>query len=102
MYSTHFLILPHSILIPYSPLPPYPEEKYGREVRIIPVDFSDGPEIYPRIAEELQDLDIGLLGKLRYFSSNSLTLLCGVTHSTLFCVFSKQCRVWPAVSRILW
>ena len=38
------------------------EEKYGREVRIIPVDFSDGFEIYPQIAEKLQDLDIGVLG----------------------------------------
>ena len=63
LYSTHSLT-PHSLLTPYSPLPPSPEEKYGREVHIIPVDFSDGQEIYPRIAEELQDLDIGVLGKL--------------------------------------
>ena len=39
------------------------EEKYGREVRIIPVDFSDGFEIYAQIAEKLQDLDIGVLGE---------------------------------------
>ena len=37
------------------------KEKYGREVRIIPVDFSEGPELYPHIAEELHDLDIGVL-----------------------------------------
>ena len=42
-----------------------PEEKYGREVRIIPVDFSGGSEIYPQIAENLQDLDIGVLGEGR-------------------------------------
>ena len=40
-----------------------PEEKYGREVRVIAVDFMDGQEVYPRIAEELADLDIGVLGK---------------------------------------
>ena len=56
--------------LPSSPLPPLvlsltspTEEKYGREVRIIPVDFSDGSEIYPQIAENLQDLDIGVLGE---------------------------------------
>ena len=37
-------------------------DKYGREVRIIPVDFSDGQVVYPKIAEELKDLDIGILG----------------------------------------
>ena len=39
------------------------EEKYSREV-VIPVDFSDGLEIYPNIAEQLKDLDIGVLSKL--------------------------------------
>ena len=56
-----------------SPLPPLhsfslhtltcpSEEKYGREVRVIAVDFSAGQDIYPQIAEELKDLDIGILG----------------------------------------
>ena len=40
------------------------EEKYSREAVVIPVDFSDGLEIYPNIAEQLKDLDIGVLGKL--------------------------------------
>ena len=40
------------------------EEKYHREVVVIPVDFSDGLEIYPNIAEQLKDLDIGILSKL--------------------------------------
>ena len=70
--SSSFLVLPSLLstsLHTHTPSPsaPPPEEKYGREVRIIPVDFSDGQEIYPRIAEELQDLDIGVLGKLRIF-----------------------------------
>jgi hypothetical protein len=38
-------------------------EKYGCEaVAIIPVDFSDGMEIYQNIAERLNDLDVGILG----------------------------------------
>ena len=40
------------------------EEKYGREVRVLPTDFSRGEEIYPEIAEKLKDLDIGILGKI--------------------------------------
>ena len=39
------------------------EQNFKREVRIISVDFSDGRKIYPLIAEQLQDLDIGILGK---------------------------------------
>ena len=38
------------------------EQKYNCEVVVIPVDFSDGMEIYPNIAEQLNDLDIGVLG----------------------------------------
>ena len=67
--------------ISYSPLPSVtahiPEEKYGCEVRVIPVDFSEGHEIYPRIAEELQDLDIGVLGKTCNSFLKHLALLCG-------------------------
>ena len=39
------------------------EQKYSREVRIISVDFSDGMKIYPNLAEQLRDLDIGTLGE---------------------------------------
>lgn len=39
------------------------EEKYGREVRVVPTDFSKGEEIYPEIAEKLEDLDVGVLGE---------------------------------------
>ena len=39
------------------------EEKYGREIRIISVDFSKGRGIYPNLAnKQMQDLDIGTLG----------------------------------------
>ena len=37
---------------------------YGREVMVIPVDFTRGQEVYPQIAEELKELDIGVLGEL--------------------------------------
>ncbi|XP_074528525.1 hydroxysteroid (20-beta) dehydrogenase 2 [Halichoeres trimaculatus] len=37
------------------------EEKYGRKTRIIQVDFTDGPSIYPTIAKGLQGLEIGIL-----------------------------------------
>ena len=40
------------------------EEKYNREVVVIPADFSDGLEIYPNTAGQLKDLDIGVLSKL--------------------------------------
>ena len=40
----------------------FAEQKYHREVLVIPVDFSRGMEIYPYLAEQLKDLDIGILG----------------------------------------
>jgi len=65
--TPHILTSPH----PHIPTPSHPhtfilpctEEKYSREVCIIAVDFSDGLEIYSKIAEYLQDLDIGILGE---------------------------------------
>ena len=39
----------------------FPGEKYGRDVRIVFVDFSEGQSIYPALAEQIQDLDIGIL-----------------------------------------
>ena len=39
------------------------EEKFGRETRVIPVDFSGGLEIYTMISDQLSDLDIGVLGE---------------------------------------
>ena len=40
------------------------EEKYKRQVRIISIDFYGGQNVYPTVAEHLNDLDIGILGKL--------------------------------------
>ena len=42
---------------------PHSESKYSREVKVVAVDFSDGQDVYPQIAEELKDLEIGVLGK---------------------------------------
>ena len=74
-------------LLSHSPCSSFPQKRHGREVYVIPVDFSGGQEIYPRIAEELQDLDIGVLGKLPSFSnSQPLALLCGWTNFVRVCV----------------
>lgn len=37
------------------------KEKYPVEVMILAVDFLSGQEVYPQIAEKIQDLDIGVL-----------------------------------------
>ena len=37
------------------------ESKYGVKTRIIDVDFTAGPEIYDRIAKEIDGLEIGVL-----------------------------------------
>uniref|UniRef100_A0A6Q2XYS3 Hydroxysteroid (20-beta) dehydrogenase 2 n=1 Tax=Esox lucius TaxID=8010 RepID=A0A6Q2XYS3_ESOLU len=37
------------------------EHKHGRQTHIIQTDFTEGNDIYPAIAEALQDLDIGIL-----------------------------------------
>jgi len=39
------------------------EERYGRESKVISVDFSGGQEIYTELANKLLGLDIGILGK---------------------------------------
>ena len=84
MSLTSSSFVPSSLLLtptcPSHPSPhstPLPEEKYGCEVRIIAVDFAEGQEVYPRIAEELQGLDIGILGKANNFFLKLLALLCG-------------------------
>ena len=35
---------------------------YNRKVLIIPVDFTDGQQVYEDIGKQLADLDIGILG----------------------------------------
>ena len=52
-----YYVIPNVVMIMST------EQKYHREVVVIPVDFSHGMEIYPALAEQLKDLDIGILGK---------------------------------------
>ncbi|XP_056425651.1 very-long-chain 3-oxoacyl-CoA reductase-B-like [Hyla sarda] len=37
------------------------EQQTGRKTKVIQLDFSGGPEIYPKVEQELKDLDIGIL-----------------------------------------
>ena len=37
--------------------------QYDRDVRVIPVDFTQGQSVYDDIQAEISDLDIGILGK---------------------------------------
>ena len=39
------------------------EERYGRECRVVSVDFSGGQDIYEELSKKLLGLDIGVLGK---------------------------------------
>ena len=38
-------------------------DQYNREVRVIPVDFSDGQSVYADIQAEISDLDVAVLGE---------------------------------------
>ena len=38
------------------------ESKYDCDVRVIPVDFTDGQSVYEDIQAEISDLDVGILG----------------------------------------
>ncbi|CAJ0937210.1 unnamed protein product [Ranitomeya imitator] len=37
------------------------EEQTKRKTKVIQLDFTGGPEIYPKVEKELEDLDIGIL-----------------------------------------
>lgn len=53
---------------------------YGRKVLIIPVDFTDGQQIYQDIAKQLAGLDIGILGR---YGITSYFWLCGMQVSCI-------------------
>ncbi len=38
-------------------------ERYGREVRVLSVDFSQGQQVYDDIQAEISDLDVAILGE---------------------------------------
>ena len=39
------------------------ERTFSREVRIITADFSQAQVVYPNIAEQIKDIDVGILGE---------------------------------------
>lgn len=57
----HFLCCP-SISSPNIPVHPA-EDRFGRETRTVQVDFTEGQSIYPVVAEQLEGLEVGILGK---------------------------------------
>ena len=62
------------------------EERFGRECIVIPVDFSDGFDIYSSLADQLSDLDIGVLGKGLDHQSKLITAIFSNA-------CSQQCRI---------
>uniref|UniRef100_A0A673CD65 Hydroxysteroid (20-beta) dehydrogenase 2 n=1 Tax=Sphaeramia orbicularis TaxID=375764 RepID=A0A673CD65_9TELE len=55
------------------------KDQYGRKTRTIQVDFTEGQSIYPLIAKELQDLEIGILGKMKHSAMNTLGFFSKIT-----------------------
>ena len=43
------------------------ERFYNREVRIVSVDFSQAQVVYPNIAEQIRDIDVGILGEFFFY-----------------------------------
>ena len=41
------------------------ENTHGCKCRVIPVDFSCDQDIYKDISDQIRDLDVGILGKLK-------------------------------------
>ena len=50
------------IVYPYKLPCKFIENLYGKDVLIIPVDFTRGQQVYEEIAKQLTGLDIGILG----------------------------------------
>ena len=44
--------------------------QYNREVRVIPVDFTDGQSVYADIQAEISDLDVAVLGEKSVHTSS--------------------------------
>lgn len=47
-------------------------QKYDRQVIIIAVDFTDGQSVYLKLAEQLNDLNIGVLSEWVILLANIL------------------------------
>lgn len=77
-------------------------EKYGREVRVIAVDFSAGQDIYPQIAEELKDLDIGILvNNVAQSFENGPEFFLKVSKMRLRSVIEVNCQAMVQMTHML-
>ena len=53
------------------------EERHKKKVLVMPIDFSSGLEVYHEISQQLQELDVGILGKLcNVFGFMLVTIFC--------------------------
>lgn len=59
-----FLFWPLIITLTQEMLCRLVETQYGRKTHTIQADFTDGHSIYPAIAEGLQGLEVGILGRV--------------------------------------
>ena len=52
------------------------EKKYNVKTKTVAVDFTAGPEIFDVIRDELEDLEIGVLGKMFSNSHRHCGTIC--------------------------
>ena len=63
----------------------YVENRYNREVRVIPVDFTEGQSVYADIQAEISDLDVAVLGNpVLLYSVIMLILISSVNNVGFF------------------
>lgn len=67
LLSLHLIV---QLTVPVCPA----EDRFGRETRTIQVDFTEGQSIYPVVAEQLEGLEVGILGKQTEEANKNLEL----------------------------
>lgn len=70
------------------------EDRFGRETRTIQVDFTEGPSIYPAVAEQLETLEVGILGKLTRKAIKNPEIYDMWTTDKCFCSSFPQSTTW--------
>lgn len=50
----------------------FAEEEFGIETKIIVADFSKGRSVFDHIAQELKNVDVGILGMQKYHLHSSV------------------------------